>query len=192
MRSCAELLSLYRFSQTGHDSTLSEIWSILQISDPIRSPIWYNIDYFATADVKSIDSSLSARSVLNEIRTTKGFDCTVALSSMAWTVFNITRIIILWISTGNHDSKNSLMIPVGPFGSPRDMFLFQEIIIFAVTAEYKNYGVLLPILLWWSSPPVQCFASTFTIDHWGLFDIFVWCSKHSWFFTNITIGLIVQ
>ena len=40
----------------GENSAISEIWSILQTSEPIRSLISYSMHYFETADDDNIAS----------------------------------------------------------------------------------------------------------------------------------------
>ena len=43
----------------GEYSVISEIWSSLQISELIRSPISYTIHYFVTADQEIIASDIT-------------------------------------------------------------------------------------------------------------------------------------
>ena len=54
----------------GEYSVISEIWSSLQISELIRSPISYTIYYYVTVDQEIIASNLSADLLFLEITCT--------------------------------------------------------------------------------------------------------------------------
>ena len=81
----------------GENSAISEIWSILQTSEPIRSLISYSMHYFETADDDNIASDTAASLSVDLffcdiIRMTKNEDpkCTLSNVFMVIVLISVT------------------------------------------------------------------------------------------------------